>query len=81
MFQDVHVMIYIGFGFLMTFLKRYGFSAVGFNFLLASLIVQWALICEGFYDMEDNKIKISIVRYDRNIILIRKFHFRRVINH
>ncbi|XP_065159135.1 ammonium transporter Rh type A isoform X3 [Atheta coriaria] len=61
LFQDVHVMIYIGFGFLMTFLKRYGFSAVGFNFLLASLIVQWALICEGFYDMEDNKIKISIV--------------------
>uniref|UniRef100_A0A8C4EXU0 Ammonium transporter Rh type A n=1 Tax=Dicentrarchus labrax TaxID=13489 RepID=A0A8C4EXU0_DICLA len=24
MFQDVHVMIFIGFGFLMTFLKRYG---------------------------------------------------------
>jgi hypothetical protein len=24
MFQDIHVMIFIGFGFLMTFLKRYG---------------------------------------------------------
>lgn len=28
-FQDIHVMIFIGFGFLMTFLKRYGYSAVG----------------------------------------------------
>ena len=25
MFQDIHVMIFIGFGFLMTFLKRYGY--------------------------------------------------------
>lgn len=24
MFQDIHVMIFVGFGFLMTFLKRYG---------------------------------------------------------
>ena len=27
-YQDVHVMIFIGFGFLMTFLYKYGFSAV-----------------------------------------------------
>ena len=25
MFQDIHVMIFVGFGFLMTFLKRYGY--------------------------------------------------------
>lgn len=43
-FQDVHVMIYIGFGFLMTFLKRYGYSAVGINLLLASFCAQWAII-------------------------------------
>merc|ERR1712061_940529 len=32
-FQDTHVMIVVGFGFLMTFLKRYGWSSLGFNFL------------------------------------------------
>ena len=32
MFQDVHVMMFIGFGFLMTFLRRYSFSSVSFNF-------------------------------------------------
>jgi ammonium transporter Rh len=37
-------MIFIGFGFLMTFLKKYGFSSIGFNFLISCLAIQWALI-------------------------------------
>ena len=40
MFQDVHVMIFIGFGFLMTFLHKFTFSSVGFNFLLAAIALQ-----------------------------------------
>ncbi|XP_015835085.1 ammonium transporter Rh type A isoform X3 [Tribolium castaneum] len=61
MFQDIHVMIFIGFGFLMTFLRRYGYSAVGFNFLLGALIIQWALLCQGFYQLnENNKMKLGI---------------------
>ena len=31
-FQDVHVMIFIGFGFLMTFLRKYSHSSLGYNF-------------------------------------------------
>ncbi len=33
-------MIFAGFGFLMTFLKKFGYSAVGINFLLAALACQ-----------------------------------------
>ncbi|KAG8516331.1 Ammonium transporter Rh type C [Galemys pyrenaicus] len=47
-FQDVHVMIFVGFGFLMTFLQRYGYGAVGFNFLLAAFGIQWALLMQGW---------------------------------
>lgn len=47
-FQDVHVMIFVGFGFLMTFLQRYGYSGVGFNFLLAAFGIQWALLLQGW---------------------------------
>ncbi|XP_018620615.1 ammonium transporter Rh type C-like isoform X1 [Scleropages formosus] len=62
-FQDVHVMIFVGFGFLMTFLKRYSFGAVGFNFLVAAFGIQWALLMQGWFhslDYTDGKIKIGI---------------------
>ncbi|CAL1277257.1 unnamed protein product [Larinioides sclopetarius] len=60
MFQDVNVMIFVGFGFLMTFLKKYGFSAVGLNFLLAAISVQWAIIMQGVWSMQDGRIPINI---------------------
>ncbi|CAJ1076982.1 ammonium transporter Rh type A [Xyrichtys novacula] len=62
MFQDVHVMIFIGFGFLMTFLKRYGFSSVGINLLLAAFGLQWGLLLQNFWHLEDGKIKVSIFK-------------------
>jgi ammonium transporter Rh len=34
MWQDMNVMIFIGFGFLMTFLKTHCWSSIGFNFLI-----------------------------------------------
>ncbi|KAJ8391509.1 hypothetical protein AAFF_G00088310 [Aldrovandia affinis] len=62
MFQDVHVMIFIGFGFLMTFLKRYSFSSVGINMLLAGFGLQWGLLMQGFWHMDDGKIKLDILK-------------------
>ncbi|PAV70918.1 hypothetical protein WR25_18851 [Diploscapter pachys] len=47
-FQDVHLMIFVGFGFLMAFLKRYGFSAVSVNLLLSSFVVQYSMVLRGF---------------------------------
>ncbi|KAG7261625.1 hypothetical protein CRUP_002878 [Coryphaenoides rupestris] len=60
-FQDVHVMIFVGFGFLMTFLQRYGFSSVGFNFLIAAFSLQWATLMQGFFHgMHGGKIHIGV---------------------
>ena len=50
-FQDVHVMIFIGFGFLMTFLSRYTFSALGFTFFIGATVIQFALLTNGFWHM------------------------------
>ena len=47
--QDTHVMIVVGFGFLMTFLKRYGFSSLGFNFLFTGFTIQWGILVCGFF--------------------------------
>lgn len=43
-FQDVNVIVILGFGFLGTFLVRHGFSGSGFNLLVAAMATQWALI-------------------------------------
>lgn len=46
-FQDVNVIVILGFGFLGTFLVRYGFSASGFNLLAAVTATQWAIVLNG----------------------------------
>ncbi|XP_003259499.2 ammonium transporter Rh type B isoform X1 [Nomascus leucogenys] len=47
-FQDVHAMVFVGFGFLMVFLQCYGFSSVGFTFFLAAFALQWSTLVQGF---------------------------------
>ena len=59
-FQDVHVMIFIGFGFLMTFLRRYGFSSVGLNMLVAAVAIQWAMLVSGYLHGHGGKIHIGV---------------------
>ncbi|XP_026332189.1 ammonium transporter Rh type B-B [Hyposmocoma kahamanoa] len=58
-FEGTHVMIFIGFGFLMTFLKKYCYSALGLNLLLASLVIQWAILCQNIFEMESGVIVIT----------------------
>ncbi|XP_010574414.1 PREDICTED: blood group Rh(CE) polypeptide isoform X2 [Haliaeetus leucocephalus] len=45
-FQDVSHMVIFGFGFFLTFLKRYGFSSTGFNLLIIVLGVQCSVLIE-----------------------------------
>ncbi|KAL3224661.1 hypothetical protein MRX96_026457 [Rhipicephalus microplus] len=61
-FQDVNVMVFIGFGFLMTFLKRYGFGAVGFTLLIAALSIQWAAIVRGVWHARKGWIVVDVLR-------------------
>eukprot|EP00069_Balaena_mysticetus_P020734 bmy_13137T0 len=60
LFQDVHVMVFAGFGFLMTFLRKYGFSSVGINLLIAALGLQWGTIAQGILQSRGEKFHIEI---------------------
>lgn len=63
-FQDVHAMIFVGFGFLMVFLQRYGFSSVGFTFLVAAFTLQWATLAQGFlHSFHDGHIHVGVERW------------------
>ena len=65
MFQDVHVMIFVGFGFLYVFLKSHSWTTVGFNYLIAAFSLQWTILVIGFWrqafeDEPWHKIPIDI---------------------
>ena len=48
-FQDVHVMIFIGFGFLMTFIKTMSWTALSYNWIISVWALLWAIIFNGFW--------------------------------
>eukprot|EP00762_Andalucia_godoyi_P004028 ANDGO_05651.mRNA.1 hypothetical protein len=48
MYLGIATMMIFGFGYLMTFLRRYGFGAVGYTLLLTSCVVQWGILCQAF---------------------------------
>ncbi|XP_040608418.1 ammonium transporter Rh type B isoform X2 [Mesocricetus auratus] len=63
-FQDVHAMVFVGFGFLMVFLQRYGFSSVGFTFLVATFTLQWATLVQGFlHSFHGGHIHVGLERW------------------
>lgn len=60
MFQDIHVMIFLGIGFLLTFMKRYGFGSVGFNLLIGCVATEWAILVWGFYHLHHGTIQVNL---------------------
>merc|ERR1719232_1297272 len=59
LFQDVHVMIFIGFGFLMTFLKKYGLSAVSLNLICSALAIEVFTLVYGFFHLHCEDLKVG----------------------
>ena len=85
-FQDVHVMIFIGIGFLMTFLKKYGLSAVSLNMLIAVVCLQWGLLVYGWTHLHCGKIYFNLSRLKLlflskiNLVLFSFFCFKKFLS-
>ncbi|XP_053309355.1 ammonium transporter Rh type A-like [Spea bombifrons] len=61
LFKDVNVMLFVGLGLMLSFLKFYGFGGMAFNFLIANFSVQWSLVVQGFfYHYGDGKISLGL---------------------
>lgn len=66
-FQDIHVMIFIGFGFLMTFLRKNAFSALGWTFMISTFCIEWYILAGSLFEMvivEEavHKIKLDLTK-------------------
>ena len=65
---DINVMIFIGFGFLLTVVRGFWWSAAGLNFLLAAWTIQWAILCNGFWQTSftstwGNRITLNLLNF------------------
>ena len=60
--MDVFMMLLAGFGFLMTFLKRYGMSALGFTMIVTVIVTQFSIIVFGFARLDEEfVIKLAFI--------------------
>jgi len=66
-FQDVNVMVFVGFGFLTAFMKTHSWTSVGYNFMIAVYALQLTILSVGFWSQalveetaDWKKIKIDI---------------------
>jgi len=58
-FRDVNLMIFFGFGFLMTFLHRHGLSAIGYCLVISALVVEMSLCVEYLVNKGSDKPTIE----------------------
>lgn len=49
-FQDIHVMVALGFGFVLASLYKGAFTSIGYSFLLVSFVALWAIINVDFWN-------------------------------
>ncbi|XP_055387043.1 ammonium transporter Rh type B [Condylostylus longicornis] len=59
-FQDVQAMIFLGFAFLMTFLKKYGYSATGYTLLVAVIVGQLSMILKNCHRLDNGIMRINL---------------------
>ena len=57
---DVYVMIFLGFGALMTFLRRYSYSAISLNYVCSSLIILEAILVVGWAQQGWGRVEVDL---------------------
>ena len=60
--QDIQMMLFVGFGYLMCFLRRFGYSAIVQTMLVIVVTTEWAILVQGFSRMADGTETDSIIR-------------------
>ena len=59
MLRDLSLMVFFGFGFLMAFLKRYGYSAIGLSLITSCLVVQESLLLEAAFNTQGGGLSLA----------------------
>merc|ERR1712180_406318 len=61
-FRNLHVSLFLGFGLIMTFLRRYSRGMLVHVLLIGALTIQWATLLQGFLTIRKTKIDMTLMR-------------------
>lgn len=61
MFMDMQVMVFIGFGFTMAFLRTHSWTAISFNFIMAMWAIELAVLWIGLADSGFKVVEVGVV--------------------
>lgn len=53
--MDIQMMLFLGFGYLMCFLRRYGYSGLVLTMAVVVVSVEWSILVSGFFRMGDDR--------------------------
>ena len=59
----MHLLTLLGFGLILTFLKRYTQGSLVHSFLIIGVVVQWATLLQGFFKMRKSKVHLTLDGY------------------
>jgi ammonium transporter Rh len=57
---DIQMMLFLGFGYLMTFLRRFGYGALVLTMGVIVVSVEWGILCRGFTRMTADDYTIYV---------------------
>lgn len=75
MYMDVHVMVFVGFGFLMVFLKSYSWSAVGMNYVIAAWSLLVCILTGAFWHQVMKEYPRSGIPFDKEPVDLKTLIF------
>jgi len=63
-YSHIALMVVLGFGLLGSFLRRYGFSSIGYSFLFAVIAFEWVILNNGLWWNVDKTSRNSQQNFD-----------------
>ena len=62
MILDINMMLVGGFGFLMAFVRRFTFSAIGLTFIVVTFVTEWTILLQGFIQIATSNKTITPIQ-------------------
>lgn len=62
LFVSVHVYTFLGFGLIVTFLKRYCRGMLVHTLLIGAVVIQWATLLQGLFTLKSMTLHLNLMR-------------------